>query len=239
MSLNVSKCAVMSTTHSREKFLFPYTINNVTLDRVTIKRDLGILMDDKLSFKDHVDDLTRKAFRMLGFIFRCGKYFSRQSSMRLLYYTLVRNRLEYCSTVWNPCYSNAIDEIERIQKKFTRLFYFKFRLAHPRPPYDQRLRHLKLRSLETRRLENDDIMLYKLINNHVDSSLCQQINFHQPSRITRHVSTFYLPKMATNYQENAPIYRIQRNHDFYFKNLNIIGSNLNLYKKLVRNSFSW
>lgn len=99
MSLNVDKCAVMSTTHSRDKVLFPYTVENEVLKRVAIKKDLGIIIDDKLSFRDHVDDMTRKAYRMLGFIFRCGKYFKSQSSMRLLYSSLVRNRLEYCSTV--------------------------------------------------------------------------------------------------------------------------------------------
>jgi len=159
--------------------------------------------------------------------------------MRLLYFTLVRNRLEYCSTVWNPCYSNASDQIERVQKKFTRMFSFKFGIAHPRPPYYQRLKHLKLRSLETRRLENDEIMLYKLIHNHVDSTLGQKISFYQPTRFTRQDSIFYLPNMVTNYQENSPLYRVQRNHDLFFRNLNIIGSNLLSFKKLVKDWFDW
>lgn len=239
MSLNVDKCAVMSTTHSRNKIIFPYTIDSEILKRVSRIKDLGIILDDKLSFTEHIDDITRKSYRMLGFIFRCGKYFTSQSSMRILYSSLVRNRLEYCSTVWNPLYNNAIDQIERVQKKFTRLFYFKFQIAYPRPSYNIRLNHLKLHSLETRRLENDEIMLYKLIHNHVDSSLSRQISFHQPSRITRHGTTFYLPKMVTNYQENAPVYRAQRNHDRYFRGLNVVGSNLYSYKKLVRNSFVW
>lgn len=49
--------------------LFPYAIEDQLLEMVSIKKDLGIIMDDKLSFSDHVDDLTRKAYRMLGFIF--------------------------------------------------------------------------------------------------------------------------------------------------------------------------
>lgn len=219
--------------------MFQYTIENEILKRVSTKKDLGIIMDDKLSFDQHVDDITRKSYRMLGFIFRCGRYFSCQSSMRLLYSSLVRNRLEYCSSVWNPYYENAKDQIERVQKKFTRMFYFKFRIAYPRPHYHLRLKHLNLHSLETRRLESDEIMLYKLIHNHVDSSLCQRIYFQQSSRVTRQDSIFYLPKMDTNYQDNSPIYRVQRNHDVYFNKLNVVGSNLFSFKKLVRNSFEW
>lgn len=189
----------MSSTHSREKVIFPYAIENEMLERVAIKKDLGIIIDDKLSFSEHVGDITSKAYRMLGFIFRCGKYFSSQSSIRILYSSLVRNRLEYCSTVWNPYYVNAIDQIERVQKKFTRMYYFKFRLAHPGPSHDRRLQQIKLRSLEIRRWENDEIMLFKLLHNYVDSSLGHKIIVHQPTWATRQDSTFYLPKMVTNY----------------------------------------
>lgn len=77
-------------------------------------------------------------------------HFVSQSTMQLMYLSLVRSRLEYCSTVWSPFYSNSFDQIERTQNKFTKMFYFKFRIAHPRPPYDERLKHLKMRSLETR-----------------------------------------------------------------------------------------
>ena len=170
---------------------------------------------------------------MLGFIFRCGKYFSNQLSMRLLFSSLVLSRLEYCSTVWNPCYANANDQIE----KFTRLLYFKFHIAQPRPEYSVRLKHLKMHSLESRRLENDEIMLYKMVHKHVDTLLCQELSFHNPMRQTRQKSTFYLPKMATNYQKNAPLNRIQLNHDIYFGNLNVVGSSLYAYKKLVRRFF--
>jgi len=110
MVLNVYKCAVMSTTHGHNKIMYPYAIGNEQLKRFSTKKDLGVIMDDKLSFNEHVDEITRKCYRTLDFIFRCGRYFSRQSSMRLLYLSLVRNRLEYCSTVWNPFYINANDQ---------------------------------------------------------------------------------------------------------------------------------
>lgn len=159
--------------------------------------------------------------------------------MYLLYSSLIRSRLEYCSTVWCPFYAEAIDRIEKVQKKFTRLLYFRFDIAHPRPPYRERLKHLKLRSLETRRLINDEIMLYKLVHGHVDSTLCHNLSFHQPSRVTRRDQIFYLPKMTTNYQFNAPIYRVQRNHDLYFHGVDIINSRFFAFKRAVKLWFVW
>ena len=40
MALNVNKCAIMSTTHSRDKMLFPYSVENNLLKRVNAKKHL-------------------------------------------------------------------------------------------------------------------------------------------------------------------------------------------------------
>lgn len=237
MSLNVKKCVVMSLTHSPNKRTFDYVLNDVILERVAFMKDLGVIIDEKLSFKEHINMITRKSYQMLGFIFRCGKYFSHQSSLLILYNALVRNRLEYCSTVWNPIYDNSINQIERVQKKFTRMFYFKFNLEQPRPSYDIRLKRLKLHSLESRRLENDEIILFKIMHRFIDStSLHQRLNFYQPTRPTRwnKDQVFYMPKMSTNYEANAPINRIQSNHDEYFSAIDIFCDKLNKFKKDVR-----
>lgn len=179
---------------------------------------------------------------MLGFIFRCGKYFTRQSSLLMLYNTLVRSRLEYCSTAWNPIYNNSIDQIERVQKKFSRMYYFKFNLGNPRPQYDIRLKHLNMHSLESRRLENDEIMLFKTIHGQIDSDqLRESLSVHQPARFTRTSQnrTFYLPKMASNYEMNAPLNRIQMNHDVYFATWDVFHGRLPKFKKTVRNHFEY
>lgn len=108
---NIKKYAIMSLSHSRDKIMFPYTIDGVVLEKVSSKKYLGVVIDDKLSFNEHIDQMVRKSFKMLGFIFRCGRYFTSQSSLRLLYASLVRSRLEYCSSVWSPCYAEAMQQI--------------------------------------------------------------------------------------------------------------------------------
>lgn len=148
-----------------------------------MKRDLGVLIDDKLSFKEHISATTRKAYQMLGFIFRCGKFFKNPNSMMVLYNSLVRSRLEYCSTVWSPFYEKHNQIIERVQRKFTRMYYFKFGLQ--KPVYHDRLKYMKLHSLESRRLENDEITLYKIIHNMIDTSLTHSLSYHNQTRPSR------------------------------------------------------
>ena len=70
----------MSITRKLEinKLEYHYRIGTTVLERVKSKRDLGVIIDDKLSFKEHINSVTRKAYQMLGFIFRCGKFLKNQ-----------------------------------------------------------------------------------------------------------------------------------------------------------------
>lgn len=139
----------------------------------------------------------------------------------------------------NPMYAHGIDQIKRVQKKFTRMHYYKFKLEMPRPKYDVRLKRLKLHSLETRRLINDELVLFKVMHQHINTTLYQKLSFHQPVRNTRQNRVFYLPKMTMDYQKNCPLFRLQSHHDEYFSNVNIFPVNLAKFKRLIKNYFEF
>jgi hypothetical protein len=65
MPLNVGK----TTTFSRSCHLveFSYMLGRTVLDRGSIN-DLGVIMDEKMTFSEHVNVMVAKAFAMLGFI---------------------------------------------------------------------------------------------------------------------------------------------------------------------------
>lgn len=236
LDLNVKKCAIMTFTHKtdRTKLEYQYAIGDAILSRVNLKRDLGVWLDDKLSFKQHIDATTRKAYQMLGFIFRCGKFFNNPESMLVLYNSLVRSRLEYCSTIWSPFYEKYKTIIERVQRKFTRMYYFKFGLD--KPEYCDRLIYMKMHSLESRRLENDEITLYKIIHNIIDTSLSHSLSFHTQVRPCRqqHQQVFYLPTVSSNIEDNEPIHRMQRNHDMLFPEVNLFAESFYSFKSSVK-----
>ena len=72
------------------------------------------LVDEKLSFKDHIQDKINKAFSMLGIIQRNFKHLDMHSFI-LLYKSMVRSQLDYCSSVWSPYKKGDIDAIEKVQ----------------------------------------------------------------------------------------------------------------------------
>ena len=78
--------------------------------------------------------------------------------MLKLYKTLVRPHLEYCVQFWSPYYRKDIIQLERVQKRFTRMLPGLDGLS-----YKERLDRLGLFSLGRRRLRGDLIEVYKIM----------------------------------------------------------------------------
>jgi len=82
-------------------------------------KNLGILIDEKLSSRDHINDKINKAFSMLGIFKRNFKHLTIQS-FTMLYKNMVRSHLDYCSSVWSPYMKKDIEALEKVQKELPR-----------------------------------------------------------------------------------------------------------------------
>lgn len=232
LAINIAKCNAMSFTRRTESTFqfFNYNINNSTLNRVQHIKDLGINFDTKLSFESHIKCITKKAYRMIGFISRSLNHFVQLNTYKLLYFTYVRSNLEYCSPVWNPHYRSSIDMVEKVQRRFTRIIFKRFHYP-AEINYLMRNVRLELLSLEDRRSVTDELTLFKIHNGTIQTRLNEQLQFNARTRATRQVNTFYLPSVRTNVEFFSPMLRMQRQHDerFYANDLN--EQSLNTFKR--------
>ena len=74
LRLNILKCQIISFTKSAHPFAFGYELYGEPLQRVSSISDLGIICDQRLSFREHLDDVS-KASRTLGFSMRNTREF--------------------------------------------------------------------------------------------------------------------------------------------------------------------
>jgi hypothetical protein len=92
-------------------------VAGTVLDRVSSINNLGVIMDEKMNFSEHVDVMVGKVFAMLGFIRRLSLEFKDPYTLKSLYTSLVHPKLEYASCVWSPFYDVHVDKVARVQRR--------------------------------------------------------------------------------------------------------------------------
>ena len=149
----------------KEKSPIILTINNQPIPKVNNVRDLGIKISSNLEWKPYIDQLRAKANTLGYSILRT---FSSNNCWLLLnlYKIYVRPLVEYNTCSWSPSAKGEIKAIESVQRKFTRRLCQKTNIRFT--SYEDRLHKLNLESLQVRRIKNDLIFLFKILNNYVD-----------------------------------------------------------------------
>ena len=154
---NTSKCVVMHYGQNNKKF--PYFINGKQLVVSETERDLRVIFNSNLKWKNQVITASNKANQMLGLIKKSFARFDRKL-FRSLYLTFVRPLLEFAVPVWSPTLKSDCDRIERIQHEATKMITSIRNL-----PYEKRLKVLDLTTLVERRKRGDLIQIYKIMHN--------------------------------------------------------------------------
>ena len=179
-------------------------LDETILVNETFVSDLGVTIDESLSFNVHIDNIVKKASVRSNLILRC--FVSRNRTVLLnCFKVYVRPLLEYCSSVWSPVFIKDIAAIEGLQKTFTKRLPGCKNLT-----YFQRLNHLKIDSLEIRRLRHDLIFMYKVIFGY--TGLCRDdfitINTnHQNINLRSHPHQINRPNSGTRQIQNFLFYR--------------------------------
>ena len=131
--------------------------DGIEIERKSNAKDLGVMMSDSGQFRDHIVKICQTANRVTAWILRTFK--TRDEILMLtLFKSLVLPHLEYCCQLWNPTKAKDIQLLENIQRCFTRKINGCSGLD-----YWDRLKSLKLFSLERRRERYSIIYVWKMI----------------------------------------------------------------------------
>ena len=174
LELNADKCKALTIygKHNQNTTRVYHITDNsgvTPLANSNGEKDLGIFVDQKLSFELHIIDKVKKANRILGLIKRNFKHIGSKAFI-MLYKALVRSHLEYGQNIWSPYKQKHVDMLEKVQKRATKIIPGFWDLS-----YSQRLAKLRLPTLVYRRLRGDMIETYKIIHELYDKECCPKL----------------------------------------------------------------
>ncbi|GAV04617.1 hypothetical protein RvY_14878 [Ramazzottius varieornatus] len=166
--VGIGVCSLLPTEKDTEGP--DYLLGTAIIPRKNTVKYLGVFLDHKLNWKDHIANLTmeaKKRIRYIRFLFskKC------QGARITLFKSLVLPLFDYCSTVYNPRLKGLVNALEDCQRLLLRSIDLGAALEDTwTERYCHRLRQLGLEPLILKRIKASLILAYKMMSNLVPVS---------------------------------------------------------------------
>lgn len=157
MPLSVDKCFVLHCGASNPRH--PYHCGHSALPEADSITELGVIRSSDGTFTDHISAIAKRGRQLVGHCFRAIQCRDPAFMLRI-YQTYILPKLTYASPIWSPHLRQEIDELEAVQRRFTKRLTGQAQLS-----YATRLTNLSLLSLESQRRLSDYVTIYKLCHN--------------------------------------------------------------------------
>lgn len=89
------------------------------LEKVVTMKYLGIIIDNKLTFNDHINYICKKISKKLGFAYRVSKHLT-LNTRKTIYNTIIKPHFEYCSSILYMCNDTNISKLQLLQNRCMR-----------------------------------------------------------------------------------------------------------------------
>ena len=201
LTLNTDKTKCMYFHKRRTINPIQLYINNINIDITSHFSFLGIILDENLSWKNHINMITIKLAKITGILSRL-KYVFPHSILLTIYKSLFVPHINYGSLVWGTNYK----DIAKIQKKAIRTITHSNYTAHTEPL----LKHLQLLNVK----DMFSLKVLKFLHRLSHSELPSYFDLYRP--YLRKIATPYslrqhplpLPPITHVYAESALIFQL-------------------------------
>ena len=164
LTINVKKTHYMIFHRSRIKSTKDVQINQTILPIAKTTKFLGIIIDDKLKWTNHMNHFKNTISKAIGIINKTRDFIDRHTTKQL-YYTFVYPYLIYCTEIWGNASATHLDPIIKLQKRCVRNIAFAHFNEHTAPLFKS-LDILEFKKLVIQRIS---LTMYKHLNGSLPS----------------------------------------------------------------------
>ena len=126
LSLNIKKTHYMIFRKRKKDSLnVKLSIDGELINEVDKTKFLGVLIDNKLTWKQHIAYVSGKIARGIGMIIKARQYLNKQGLISL-YYSFIYPYLTNCNHIWGSTYKTSLKRLITLQNKAVRI------IAHAR-----------------------------------------------------------------------------------------------------------
>ena len=204
LSINEKKTNFMIFTKKKlNKDSITIKLGNVNIQRVSSAKFLGVIIDDKFSWSNHIGVICNKLSKSIGVMYRLKSL--PKIILKMIYYAIVYPYLHYAIIVWGNAALIYQNRLFKLQKRAIRIINHSSFLAHTNPIFYS-LNMLQYRDVY---LLQVGVFMYLCHHNLIPDSISKLfiLNCTIHSYNTRNAKQFHLPLTRTVLNQKIIIFQ--------------------------------
>ena len=129
MVLNLGKCHFM-LSGVKENEQFDLLCNDIILKHSSHGKILGITIDNKFSFDEHIINICKTAYKKLNALGRINHYMKQNQKEILLPYFIISS-FSYCPLIWMFCSKKSTKKVNAVHERSLRIIRNDYKSLYP------------------------------------------------------------------------------------------------------------
>ena len=131
ISLNPSKTDILLFKSNKKKITrqMKFKVDGHKIDISKTTKYLGVIIDENLNWKEHINQLTIKLSHAIGMLSKM-RYYVPESTLFSLYHALFASHMTYGCQVWFQAANTITKQVQLLQNKMLRIINFKNKFTH-------------------------------------------------------------------------------------------------------------
>ena len=196
MIVNPDKFQAMILSTDKKENKYDLNINSSTITSETSVTLLGIKIDNKLNFAEHVSGICRKASNQLNAISRIQNYIG-EKEKEIVINTFVYSNFMYCPLAWHFCPKSSQNKIEKIHYRCLKMLTNDYH-----SDYKALLKSTGKPTMETRRIRVLATEIFKTLNN-LNPSFMKDIFHFSPYNTHKKHDIFVHSRNTSTYGDKS------------------------------------
>lgn len=238
LSLNIGKCKYMFIGSKNNLSIIdgmnlpPILMAGKPLKRVKEAYDLGVLLNENLTWENHYNNIISKAYGKLKAAYLAKNFLNKNSKITVVEY-YVLSQLNYCNILMQNLSQDLISKIQKLQNSCTRFIFGLRKFDH----ISQHFKQLNVLNMENRRLLHSATLMHKITRNKAPAYLCNKICYRNAIHLhnTRGNTKLHIPRYNNVYGRDRFFRKVAQSYNRIL-DLNNIDTNLSInnFKKKLK-----
>ena len=211
LTLNIKKCKyIIIGSPFKIRELRDINIPQIIIDNKPLKRetelyDLGVLIDENLSWEKHINNSISKAYGKLRTAYRAKNFLTKESKTNVVEY-YVLSQLNYCNILMQNITQKLSTKIQKLQNACTRFIFGLRKFDH----ISGHFRQLKVLNMANRKTLHSATFMHKIVNKKAPTYLCSKIRYR---------NAFHRHNTRGNTKIHIPNYNNSFGRDRFFRKI--------------------